>query len=64
MALTPAEKQRRCRERESALARSRPDVMEAAPLQDAERGERGELSELVFPCSRVLGLALRWIAAT
>jgi hypothetical protein len=45
MAFTPAEKQRRYRERESALARSRPDVVEAALLQDAERCERGELSD-------------------
>jgi hypothetical protein len=44
MALTPAEKQRRYRERLSAQAQSRPDVVEAALLQDVERGERGELS--------------------
>jgi hypothetical protein len=44
MALTPAEKQRRYRERVNARSQSRPDVAEAALLQDVERAERGELS--------------------
>lgn len=44
MALTPAEKQRRYRERQTAQARSRPDVIEHELLQDAERYERSELS--------------------
>jgi hypothetical protein len=45
MALTPAEKQRRYRERQSAQAGSRPDAIEHALLQEAERAERGELSD-------------------
>jgi hypothetical protein len=44
MALTPADKQRRYRERQSAPRQSEPDVIERALLQDAERAERGELS--------------------
>jgi hypothetical protein len=44
MALTPAEKQKRYRERQSALALHRPDLIEQALLQEVERGERGELS--------------------
>jgi hypothetical protein len=44
MAQTPAEKQRRYRERQSALTQSNPDVIERALLQEAERAERGELS--------------------
>ena len=43
MALTPAEKQRRYRQRQSALVRSRPDAVEAELLQQFERCERGEL---------------------
>jgi hypothetical protein len=44
MGLPPAEKQKRYRERHSALASSRPDLIEQALLQDVERCERGELS--------------------
>jgi hypothetical protein len=44
MALTPAEKQKRYRERQNAQARSHPDAIEAALLADVERAERGELS--------------------
>jgi len=44
MALTPAEKQRRYRERVNARAQSHPDVVEAALLQDVERADRGELT--------------------
>jgi hypothetical protein len=44
MGLPPAEKQKRYRERQSALASSRPDLIEQALLQDVERCERGELS--------------------
>ena len=43
MALTPAEKQRRYRQRQSALVRSRPDAVEAELLQQFERCEHGEL---------------------
>ena len=41
MALTPAEKQKHYRERQSALARDRSDPIEQALLQDVERCERG-----------------------
>ena len=51
MALTPAEKQRRYRERQSALASSRPDLIEQALLQEVERCKRGELS--VEECAAV-----------
>jgi len=44
MALTPAEKQRRYRERQSAVERSHPDAIEDALLEDVARAERGELS--------------------
>jgi hypothetical protein len=44
MALSPAEKQRRYRARQSALAQSSPEVIERALLLEAERAERGELS--------------------
>jgi hypothetical protein len=44
MALSPAEKQRRYREGQSALERSRPDVIEHALLEEVARAERGELS--------------------
>jgi hypothetical protein len=56
---TPAEKQRRYRERQSALARSRPDLIEHALLQDAARAERGELSieECVAVADKVADLA-------
>jgi hypothetical protein len=43
MALTPAEKQRRYRERQSVLAEANPDAIERALLQEIERC--GELSE-------------------
>jgi hypothetical protein len=56
-----AEKQRRYRERRSALARSRPDVVEAALLQDVERCERGELSdeERIALADKLADLAVR-----
>jgi hypothetical protein len=44
MALTPAEKQRRYRERMSAREQTRLDTIEAELLQEAERAERGELT--------------------
>jgi hypothetical protein len=43
--LTPAEKQRRYRERQSAQRQSSIEVIERALLQEAERAERGELSD-------------------
>jgi hypothetical protein len=65
MALTPAEKQRRYRKRQSALARSRPDLIEHALLQDAARAERGELSieERVAVADKVADLANRYCGA-
>jgi hypothetical protein len=45
MALTPAEKQQRYRERQGAQARSRPEVIERELLEEAERAERSELSD-------------------
>jgi hypothetical protein len=44
MPLTPAEKQRRYRDRQRAAAVGRPDTVEAALLREAERAQRGELS--------------------
>jgi hypothetical protein len=63
MALTPAAKQRRYRERQSALAGSRPDLIEHALLQDATRAERGELSieECVACADRLADLANRYL---
>jgi hypothetical protein len=43
MALTPAEKQQHYRDRQNALAQSRPDAIEQRLLADVERAERGEL---------------------
>jgi hypothetical protein len=43
MALTPAEKQRRYRERQSALAQANPEVVERSLLEEAARCE--QLSE-------------------
>jgi hypothetical protein len=45
MALTPAEKQRRYRERQNALVAERPDVIEAALLAEVKRAELGEISD-------------------
>jgi hypothetical protein len=44
MAPTPAEKQRRYRERLSAREETRPDTIEAELLRQVERAERGELT--------------------
>jgi len=61
VALTPAEKQRQYRARQSALARSRPDVIEHALMQDVERCERGELSddERIALADRLADLAMQ-----
>ena len=45
MALTPAEKQKRYRERHKVLAQTDPRAIERALLQDVERCERGEMSD-------------------
>jgi hypothetical protein len=45
MALTPAEKQQRYRDRLKAQAQERPEAIEHALLHEAERAERGDLSD-------------------
>jgi hypothetical protein len=45
MALTPAEKQQRYRDRLKAQAQSKPDVIQHELQKEIERVERGELSE-------------------
>jgi hypothetical protein len=45
MALTPAEKQRRYRERQSAMAQANSDALEQKLMLEAERADRGELSD-------------------
>jgi hypothetical protein len=45
MALSPAEKQQRYRDRLKSRARTSPAAVEAALLAEVERAERGELSE-------------------
>ena len=67
MALTPAEKQRRYRERLNAKTQSSLDAMTRALLQDVERCERGELSEAerIALADKLADLAMRyqWHAA-
>ena len=45
MALTPAEKQRRYREKREAADQTNPDAIERELLQEAQRCERGEMSD-------------------
>jgi len=45
MALTPAEKQRRYRERRKAADQTNPDAIEHALMLEVERYEQGELSD-------------------
>ena len=45
MALTPAEKQRRYRDKRKAADQTTPDAIERALLQEVERCGRGELSD-------------------
>jgi hypothetical protein len=61
MALSAAEKQRRYRERLRAEAENRPDLIEHTLLQEAERCERGELSdqERVALADKLADLAMR-----
>jgi hypothetical protein len=63
MALTPAEKQRRYRERLNAQAQGRPDIVEAALLQDVERAERGELpyDECTALANKLADLAMNYL---
>ena len=45
MGLSNAERHRRWRQKRDALARTNPEAIEQALLQDVERCERGELSD-------------------
>jgi len=45
MGFSNAERQRRWRQKRDALARTNPEAIEQALLQDVERCERGELSD-------------------
>jgi len=45
MGLSNAERQRGWRQKRDALARTNPEAIEQALLQDVERCERGELSD-------------------
>ena len=45
MGLSNAERQRRWRQKRDVLARTNPEAIEQALLQDVERCERGELSD-------------------
>jgi len=45
MALTPAEKQKRYRERRKEAEQANPDAVERALLEEVERRELGEMSE-------------------
>ena len=57
MALTSAEKQRRYRERQSAQAQSRPDVVEQALLAEVERLSELSVEERVALADRLMDLA-------
>jgi len=61
MALSPAEKQQRYRDKLKAQAQASPEVVERALLQDAERCERGELSdqERIALADELADLAMR-----
>ena len=45
MALTPAEKQKRYREKRKAADQTNPDAIERALLQETTRCDRGEMSD-------------------
>jgi hypothetical protein len=63
MALTPAEKQRRYRERLKAADQTNPDAIERELLQEVERCERGEMSdqERVALAERLADLAMDFL---
>jgi hypothetical protein len=65
MALTPAEKQQRYRDRRSALAASRPDVVEAALVRKAARCSELSDAERVALADRLMELAshFQWRAS-
>ena len=60
MALTPAEKQRRYRDKRKAAGQTTPDAIERALLQEVERCGRGELSdqERIALADRLADLAM------
>ena len=59
MALSPAEKQRRYRARQSALMRSNPDVAERALLEEAARCEQLSAEQRVALANELADLANR-----
>jgi hypothetical protein len=65
MTLTPAEKQRRYRERQSALTAERPDVTEAALLAEVERASALSEDERAALADKITDLAMQhqWRAA-
>ena len=58
MALTPAEKQRRYRERQSALTASHPDVIERELRQKAERCDELSDQERIALADRLMETAM------
>ena len=60
MALSPAEKQRRYRERQSAQAQSRLDVIEATLLQQAARCETLSSEDRATLANEIADLAMRY----
>jgi PleD family two-component response regulator len=63
MALTPAEKQQRYRNKLKARSQASPQVVEAALLAEVERAKRGELSreESIALADKLTGLANRYL---
>ena len=59
MALSPAEKQRRYRARQSARAQSNPDVAERAMLEEAARCEQLSAEQRVALANELADLANR-----
>jgi hypothetical protein len=59
MALTPAEKQRRYRERQSALMQSNPDVVERTLMQEVERADELSETEREALADKLVDLAMR-----
>jgi hypothetical protein len=57
MALTPAEKQRRYRERQSALMRSNPELVERELLEEAARCEQLSAEERFALANKIADLA-------
>jgi hypothetical protein len=57
MALSPAEKEKRYRERQSALARHNPDTVERALLEEAARCEQLSAEQRVALADKLMDLA-------